>query len=454
MSQYLAASGASAEIEKHDQLVAYFQDACRPRTGWLIGTEYEKVAVRRDNGMAAPFTGGIEEVLRRMADRYPWEPILEEGRIVALQGAGSITLEPGGQFELSGQPFATVHEARRELDEHVEQIVGIGRDLGIAFLGLGIQPYSRLDQIEWVPKKRYGIMGPYMLQKGHLGQRMMKQTATVQMNIDYSSERDAMTKLRVGMGITPILTAMFANSPITDGELNGYASFRAHIWTDTDPDRCGLLPFAFGEMSDFSDYVEYALGVPMYFIVRDGRWYNMTSVTFRQFWKDGHQGYRATMDDWNAHLTTLFPEFRMKKYIEARAIDSQPLELMMAAPAMIKGVFYQDDCLAAAWDLVKPWTWDERMQAYNDSHREALKARVRGISLRDLALELQEIARHGLTRQPALDSDGRDESKYLEPLNRLTRQGLCPADLSIARWNSSWSKDRAALIRDTAYTND
>ncbi|HYD49363.1 MAG TPA: glutamate--cysteine ligase [Terriglobales bacterium] len=451
MSQYLAGSAAPIPIEHYDQLIAYFETACRPRGEWRVGTEYEKVAVLRDSGLAAPFTGGIEEILRRMADRYRWQPIVEDGRIVALQDHGSITLEPGGQFELSGEPFENVHQARREFEEHVEQIVTVAEPLGIVFLGLGIQPISRLERIEWVPKKRYRIMGPYMEQVGTLGQRMMKQTATVQVNIDFGSEPDAMRKLRTGMGIASLLTAMFANSPITDGELNGYASLRGHIWTDTDNHRSGLLPFVFGELCDFSDYANYALDVPMYFIVRDGQWFNMTAMTFRQFWQHGHQGHRATMDDWNAHLTTLFPEFRIKRYIEARSIDSQPPELMLAAPAIIKGIFYADDCLAAAWDLVKAWTWDERMQAYHDSHREALKPRVRGISMRDYAVELLAIARTGLERAAVLDDDGRDESKYLEPLAQLTEQGLCPADLQIAKWHGSWATDPQAMVRDTQY---
>ncbi|HVO25004.1 MAG TPA: glutamate--cysteine ligase [Candidatus Margulisiibacteriota bacterium] len=452
MSQYIANKDAQVPIERYDQLVAYFENACKPRAQWRIGTEYEKVAVRAADGQAVPFTEGIEEVLRRLAERYEWTPILEAGRIVALQGTGAaVTLEPGGQLELSGQQCESVHCARAEFTQHVKEIVTVGAELGIVFLGLGMQPVSRLEEIEWVPKRRYAIMGPYMLRVGTLGQRMMKQTATVQVNIDYASERDAMTKMRVGMGIAPLLTAMFANSPISDGRLNGYLSFRGHIWTDTDPARCGLLPFVFNDRCGFADYVEYALDVPMYFLVRDGRWTDMTALTFRRFWTEGYQGERATVADWDAHLTTLFPEFRMKRYIEARSIDSQPPELMLAAPAIVKGIFYTDDCLLAAWDVVKRWRWEERQALYHAVHRQALRARIGGIEVRELASELVDIAEVGLHQQAQLNAAGDSEALYLEQLRDQVRRGRCPADFVIDRWNGNWDHDVTRLVAGSAY---
>src|SRR5262245_16598421 len=242
-----------------------------------------------------------------------------------------------------------------------------------------MQPVSRLEDIEWVPKQRYRLMAPYMTRVGTLGQRMMKQTATVQANIDYVDERDAMRKLRVGLGISPLVNAMFANSSVSDGDLNGFLSFRGHIWTDTDAARCGLLPFVFRDSCSFADYVEYALDVPMYFIVRGERWVDMTAMTFRQFWQHGWEGERATLADWNAHLTTLFPETRLKAYIEVRSIDSQPPDLMLAAPAIVKGLFYDADCAQAAWDLVKRWRWEERQALSRAVPRQALQARIRGI---------------------------------------------------------------------------
>jgi len=452
MSQYVADGSAPVLIERYDQLIDFFASACKPRQSWRIGTEYEKVAVWAANGHAVPFTGGIEEVLRRLAERYPWEPIVEDGRIVALHDAqASITLEPGGQLELSGQQCDSVHCASREFTEHVNQIVTVADELGIVFLGLGMQPVSTLDEIEMVPKRRYRIMAPHMTRVGTLGLRMMKQTATVQVNIDYGSERDAMTKLRVGMGIAPLLTAMFANSPLSDGRLNGYLSFRGHIWTDTDAARSGLLPFVFRESCSFSDYTEYALDVPMYFIVRDGRWTDMTAFTFRHFWKNGYEGERATLADWNAHLTTLFPEFRLKGYIEVRSIDSQAPELMLAVPALIKGLFYDDDCLAAAWDLVKRWTWEERVELYHAVHRQGLRARIRGMELNQLGRELVDIAEAGLERQGQRDARGQSEAVYLERLRDLARKGRCPAELLIEKWDGIWHHKLERLVDGSAY---
>lgn len=452
MSQYIAESGAPKPLERYDQLVEYFEQACKPRAQWGIGTEYEKVAVRAETGEAVPFTGGIEEVLRRLADRYAWEPIFEDGRIIALSGAdAAITLEPGGQLELSGRVCDSLHCTRAEFAEHVAEVVTVGAELGIAFLGLGMQPFSPLEAIEWVPKRRYAIMGPHMLRVGTLGQRMMKQTATVQMNIDYASERDAMAKLRTGMGIGALLTAMFANSPISDGALNGFLSYRAHIWTDTDPARCGLLPFVFRSTASFADYVDYALDVPMYFVVRGDRWIDMTAYTFRRFWQEGCGGERATLDDWNVHLTTLFPEARIKRYIEIRSVDSQPPELMLAAPAMVKGIFYDADCLDAAWDLVKGWTWEERLHLYAAAPRSALRGRVRGVEVREYAWELLRIAEAGLDRQRPAGGAAESEAVYLERLRDLVRRGRCPADSLVEKWTGVWDRDATRLVAGTTY---
>jgi glutamate--cysteine ligase len=279
----------------------------------------------------------------------------------------------------------------------------------------------------------------------------MKQTATVQANIDYSEEKDAMAKFRTGMGMAPVLIAMFANSPICDGQLNGYRSFREHIWTDTDRNRSGLLKFAFAPEVSFAHYVEYALDVPMYFIVRNKNYIDMTSVTFRQFLTSGYNGERATIEDWNDHLTTLFPETRIKRYLEIRSVDSQPPDLMPALSALVKGAFYDNDCLQAAWDLVKGWSWDERMQVYLDSHRDALAARVRRYSLLDLARELVEIAWEGLRRQKQVNDLGDDETIYLKPLKDLLSQGKCPADVLLEKWEGELHHDIKRLIAYSAY---
>ncbi len=453
MSQYVP-QAESPEIARREQLVEYFTAAAKPREQWRIGTEYEKVAVRRGDGRAVPYSGprGIEALLKRLADDYGWEPLEEDGHIVALQGnKAAITLEPGGQVELSGELCESVHCAAAEFTEHISQIVTVGDQLDIAFLGLGMQPVTRVSEFELVPKRRYGIMWPHMARVGTLGQRMMTQTATVQVNLDYGSEADAMLKLRVGLATAPLLTAMFANSPLCDGDLNGFASFRGHIWTATDRARCGLLPFAFKPSAGFDDYVEWALDVPMYFIVRGGTWFDMTASSFRHFLANGHQGHRATMADWAVHLTTLFPEARLKGYLELRSVDSQAPELMLAVPALAKGLFYDDDCLLAAWDLVKPWSWEERVQLWHAVHRQGLQARIRRLSVAELARELVSIAVAGLSRQALRNAAGDDESIYLERLEHLVRRGRCPADAVIERWIGEWHSDVHQLVAGSSY---
>jgi len=441
-------------IERNYELEAYFHDAGKPAAEWRVGTEYEKVGIDRNTGKAIPYFGprGVDRILRELIERYGWEPEEQNGNIIALgRNKAQITLEPGGQIELSGEPCDSIHCTYGEFTQHTHELLEVAEPLDIVFLGLGMQPFSRLDEIEWVPKKRYRIMAPYMLKVGTLGQRMMKQTATVQANIDFLDEKDAMAKFRTGMGLAPVLVAMFANSPICDGQLNGYRSYREHIWTDTDRNRAGLLKFAFAADASFAHYVEYALDVPMYFIIRHHDYIDMTGMTFRQYLQFGHQGERATLEDWGDHLTTLFPETRIKRYIEVRSVDSQPPELMPALSALIKGVFYDSDCLAAAWDLVKGWSWDERMAVYLESHENALAARWRRHSLLDLAKELLQIGWEGLRRQKSLNANGEDETIYLKPLKDLLDQGKCPADVLVEKWQGELRQDIGKLIAYSAY---
>jgi glutamate--cysteine ligase len=441
-------------IEKKAELEAFFHDSGKPRDRWRVGTEYEKVGIERASGKAIPYFGprGVDRILRELIDRFGWEPEEQDGFIIALRrDKHEIHLEPGGQIELSGEPCENIHCTYAEFDQHIRELLEVADPLGIVFLGLGIQPVSRLEEIEWVPKKRYRIMAPYMLKVGTLGQRMMKQTATVQANIDFLDEKDAMAKFRAGMGLAPVLIAMFANSPISEGQLNGYRSFREHIWTDTDKNRSGLLKFAFAPEVGFAHYVEYALDVPMYFIIRNKNYIDMTHTTFRQYLRHGYHGERATLQDWSDHLTTLFPETRIKRYIEIRSVDSQPPELMPSLSALIKGVFYDADCLQAAWDLVKGWTWDERMEIYLDSHRGALAVRVRRYTLLDLARELLQIGWEGLRRQNIVNVQGDDETIYLAPLKNLLDQGKCPADILIEKWQGELAQDVEKLIAYSAY---
>ena len=441
-------------IRKKEELEEFFHDSGKPREQWRVGTEYEKVGIERQSARAIPYFGprGVETILKALIGECNWEPLEEEGHVIGLvRGKAQVHLEPGGQIELSGEPCENIHCTHAEFTQHIRELIEVTERMGVVFLGLGIQPVSRLEEIEWVPKKRYRIMAPYMQKVGTMGHRMMKQTATVQANIDYSDEKDAMAKFRTAMGLSPLITAIFANSPISEGRVNGYKSFREHIWTDTDKDRCGLLRFAFLSDVSFAHYVEYALDVPMYLIIRDGTYVDFTGIPFRHFLTHGHQGHTAMIEDWELHLTTLFPEVRIKRYMEIRSADSQPPELMPALPALIKGVLYDSDCLQAAWDLVKGWSWDERMEIYHDSHRYALEARIRRFSLLDLAKELFQIAWEGLRRQRDLNRNGEDETIYLKPLRDLLFQGKCPADLLVEKWEGELQHDIKKLIDYSAY---
>lgn len=454
MSQYSEDSEDSQVIEKKSDLVDLFYGAGKPREAWRIGTEYETIGVSKQSGRAVRYLGknGVEALLKRLAGISGWEPQIEGNHIIALKGSGSnIALEPGGQVELSGKPFETIHQSGAEITAHLRNLTKLGEGLGIAFINLGMQPVSDLDDIEWVPKTRYRIMAPYMEKVGSLGHRMMKQTASVQVNFDYADEADAMTKFRTGMGIIPVLSAMFANSPIVNGVQSEFMTFRGHVWTDTDNARSGLLPFAFAEGSGFQDYVEYALDVSMYFIVRGGRWIDMTHTTFRRFLEKGYEGQRAAMGDWTLHLTTLFPEVRIKKCLEIRCFDNQPQNLILAVPALIKGIFYEPDCLSAAWDLVKGWNWEDRVALYHAAHRQALDANIRGISLLDIAGELVAIASEGLERNNRLNDGGEDETVYLQTLRDEVLNGRCPAYSILEKWNGEWNGEVKQLIDHCTY---
>jgi glutamate--cysteine ligase len=444
----------SQPIESVDQLVEEFHAASKPRSAWRVGTEYEKLAVDPATGRAASFDGpaGVEAVLRALADEFGWIPKEEAGRIVALRrGATAITLEPGGQVELAGQVCETLHCTRQELATHVEELAKVGRVLGVSFLGLGIQPVSPLSEIGLVPKERYGVMAPYMERVGTLGLRMMKQTATVQANIDFDCEADAMRKVRVGNRLAPVLNAMFANSCVLEGRLTRRKSFRGHVWTDTDGARCGLLPLAFGEAGGFDAYVDWALDVPMYFVVRGGRYLrSVTGVPFRRYLAGGIGAERATLDDWHLHLTTLFPEIRLKTYIEFRSADAPPPRLVLALPALVKGAFYEQDCLDACWDVVKAWSFDTCRSALDEASRLALQGRLGRHSIGDFAREICAIASEGLGRHGALDDAGRDERVYLEPLLELVSEGRTPADETIERWNGPWRGEVGPLIEQSA----
>ena len=455
MSDYIAdPGGPDAEpLESTDQLIEHFLRGAKPREDFRIGTEYEQIAVDRETGRAIPFDGprGVERLLQTLADRCGWDPQEEEGRIIGLsRPGGEITLEPGGQIELSGRPCETLHESDQELRQHLVDIVGVAEDMGIEFLGLGIQPLSTLEEIAWVPKKRYGIMGPYMTKVGRFGQRMMKQTATVQVNLDYHSEQDALRKMRVATGLAPVLSAIFANSAICDGRSSGFVSMRGQIWTDTDAARSGMLPLVFSADAGFEDYTQWALDVPMYFVKRGGEYIDLSGVPFRHFWKHGVGDLRATVGDFALHLSTLFPETRLKTYIELRMADSQPPASMLALSALAKGFLYDDDCMEGAWDLVKGRSFAERVETLHRSYREGLRAAAGRHRIQDLARELVNIAAEGLRRQDRCNAAGQSEEIFLDSLHDRIETGVTIAETFRNGWESHFERDGSRWLIDRA----
>lgn len=459
MSDYIAdLSGPdAAPIESLDQLIEHFARGAKSRDDFRIGTEYEKVAVDAETGEAIPFGGerGVERVLRDLADQFGWEPQEEAGRVIGLsRPGGEITLEPGGQIELSGRACETLHEAQVELDEHVREVTAVAEPLGIAFLSLGIQPFSRLEDIEWVPKKRYRIMAPYMEKVGTYGHRMMKQTATVQVNLDYHSEADALKKMRISTGLAPVMNAIFANSAVCDGRPTGYLSFRGQIWTDTDDARCGMLPFVFSDQAGFEDYADWALDAPMYFVKRGSDYHDLTGVPFRRFWKEGVGELRATVGDFALHLSTLFPETRLKTYIELRMADSQPPSSMLALSALSKGILYDDDCMEGAWDLVKGWSFEARVETLHRTYREGFGASAGRHKIRDLARELVDIASEGLRRQNCRNEADQTEEIYLESVRGRVDEGVTLAERFLGAWEANAaSDDRKWLLDFAGYRN-
>lgn len=446
----------SPPIRNRDELEAYFHEGSKDRSQWKIGVEYEKPVVDLRDGNSVAYEGdrGIGALLNTMREASNrWRGVYDGDDLIALEdGQASITLEPGGQLEMSGRLCDSLHCAQQELDEHVEEILNAGEELELGFLGLGAAPKTPLAQMPWMPKARYRVMRRVMQRTGTLGHRMMQQTATVQGNFDFCDEKDATAKMRAAMALAPVLIGMTANSPVIDGKPSGFRSFRSHVWTDTDSDRCGILPFVFSDSGLFSAYTEWALDIPMYFVARAGRLIEPERPTsFRTFLAHGINGEEATMADWDLHLTTVFPEVRLKRYIEVRSADSQPVDLMLGTPALMKGIFYDQDCLQAALDEVGSWGPDE-VRRYNvEASRLGLGARVGKYALRELATAVVSIAREGLKRQALTNAAGEDESKFLDLLEDNVRRGRCPADHQIEAWEGRWGGDVDRLIQDSLY---
>jgi len=439
------------------QLVEYLEQGCKPSADWRIGTEHEKFAFRWSDLSPLPYEGpdGIGAVLQAFVDRFGWEPVREGENIIALsRGMASISLEPGGQFELSGAPLSTIHQTCAEVTQHLREVKAIGEDLGFGMLGLGFNPLWRREEIPWMPKGRYRIMRAYMPRKGGLGLDMMTRTCTVQVNLDFASEADMVKKFRVSLALQPVATALFANSPFTDGRPNGFQSYRSHIWTDTDPDRTGDLPFVFEDGFGFERYVDYALSVPMYFAYRDGTYIDASGLDFRDFLAGRLSvlpGEPPSLSDWNDHLTTLFPEVRLKRYLEMRGADGGPWNRLCALPALWVGLLYEGGALDAAWDLVKDWTAEERATLRRDVPRMGLSAPFRSGTVQDLARRVVAIARHGLTARARMAAMGDDETHFLEPLAHIAESGITQASELLRQYEGPWQGDVRPLYRACAY---
>lgn len=449
-------SASAAPIESKAQLVDYLAAGSKPPEDWRIGTEHEKFAFRLSDLKPLPYDGpdGIGAVLEGLAS-CGWERVEENGNLIALaRDKASVTLEPGGQVELSGAPLRSIHETCAEVADHLSLVKKVGEQLGVGMIGLGFQPKWRREDIGWMPKGRYKIMRDYMPKRGSLGLDMMKRTCTVQVNLDFASEADMVKKFRVSLALQPVATALFANSPFTEGKPNGFQSMRSHIWTDTDPDRTGDLPFVFEDGFGFERYVDYLLDVPMYFVYRDGQYIDASGHSFRAFLKGElpvYPGHLPTLNDWADHLTTAFPEVRLKKFLEMRGADGGPWSRLCALPALWVGLLYDGSALDAAWDLVRDWTTEERAALRRDVPRLGLATPFRGGTLRDVALKVLAIARQGLAARAATDAIGGTEEGFLNELQRIADSGETQASEMLRRFETEWGGSVDPIFTTYAY---
>jgi glutamate--cysteine ligase len=433
-------------IGARSELVEWIASGEKPRDAWRLGTEHEKIPFYDADSAPVPYEGdrGIRALLEGMQKLTGWEPIMENGNPIGLAdevGGAAISLEPGGQFELSGAPLKTLHETQAETARHLEQVKSVGEKLGIGFLTLGMSPLWTRAETPAMPKTRYRIMTDYMPKVGKLGLDMMYRTATVQVNMDYASEADMVRKLRVSLALQPVATAIFANSPFTDGKPNGYLTMRSHIWRDTDGDRTGMMAFAFEEGFGYERYVDWALDVPMYFVKRDSTYHDVAGASFRDLLAGRLAqlpGERATRSDWANHVSTLFPEVRLKRYLEMRGADVGPPEQIVALSAFWAGLLYDDAALDGAWQLVKGWSSEEREQLRADVPKHALRAAVAGRSVRDIARDALALSHEGLKRRAYTDEAGRDETRHLDYVHEIVETGRTPAERLLDRYHGAW----------------
>ena len=457
MSTKTASTAKGAIIESRDQLIASFARGEKPSDRWRIGTEHEKFVYALGDHHAPSYdeASGIRALLGEL-EQYGWAPVMEGGNVIALTGAdGSISLEPAGQFELSGAPLDNLHQTCAETGRHLAQVKAAGDKLGVGFLGLGMWPDKTRAELPIMPKGRYAIMLRHMPRVGSLGLDMMLRTSTIQVNLDYASEADMVKKFRVGLALQPLATALFANSPFTEGKPNGKLSFRSHIWSDTDPARTGMLPFVFEDGFGYERYADYALDVPMYFVYRDGKYIDAAGLSFRDFLKGELSvlpGELPTIDDWNDHLSTAFPEVRLKTFLEMLGADGGPWNRICALPALWVGLLYDNGALDAAWDLVKGWSLDERQSLRDAVPELALDAPLpSGGRLRDIAGEVLDIAHAGLAARARLNGAGDNETGFLDPLREIVRSGKVPAQVLLDRYHGEWGGDISRVYGEASF---
>lgn len=436
-------------LEDKNQLVKYFTSSYKSPDNLRIGTEYEKFLIKNDlSPIEYESKEGIRDLFESLGEKFGYEGEYEGKNIIALlRNGASISLEPGGQVELSGKPFLSLHDAQKEIEEHISELKEITQGWNTKWFSCGMNPFLSTEEINWMPKKRYGIMRKYLITQGHLSHKMMKQTCTIQANIDYVSHEDAIKKLRIATGVNSIVTAIFANSPIYCGKENGFATERAHIWKYTDPERCGIIKNLFSDNFSFEDYVDYAMNVHMFLIKRDNEMIDMTHLTFKEFMQKGDRGIKATYYDWGYHLSTVFPEVRLLKYIELRGADSQTPDLAIAIPAIWKGILYDNQALDSAWELVSNLTYDQRVEWHEAVAKDGMKAKVGKYVTKDLAKELFNISWEGLKRQKVQNEKNQDETIYLEALlEKVIKKGKSPAETLLEKWNTTYNNSLDKLL--------
>jgi len=446
-------------IERHEDLAEYLASGCKPRDAWRIGTEHEKFGYCKDTLKPLPFEGerSIVAVLQGLRDSYGWSEVTEGGKLIGLEKDGAnVSLEPGGALELSGAPLETIHETCDEVNTHLREVKDISDKIGVGFIGLGAAPIWSHDEMPLMPKGRYRLMNDYMAKVGTMGRDMMRRTTTVQVNIDFGSEADMVQKLRVALALQPVATALFANSPFFEGKPNGHKSWRSKIWRHLDDSRTGMLPFVFDAGFGFESYVQYALDVPMYFVYRDGEYINALGMSFRDFLQGklpALPGETPTMSDWADHLTTAFPEARIKKYMEMRGADGGPWRRLCALPAFWVGLTYDQSALDAAWDLVKGWDAETREELRVAASRDGLQAEVNGIKMHDLAREVVAISNSGLKNRARPGAGGLvpDETHFLNALKDSLDSGKVPADELLERFHGDWAGDLTRIYADYSY---